>query len=331
MLAPFGTPRPLAGSVVVVTGASSGIGRATAITFARRGAFVVLAARRAHALRSAAAECEQAGGHARVVVADVTDQAAMRHLAQEAVSWEGRIDTWVNNAGVTLFGPFTEAPLEAQRRVIETNLLGTMYGAQAVLPRFVEQGSGVLINHASMDGWIAPIHSAAYAASKFGVVALGQSLRQEFRHIPGIHICTVCPAFADTPLFQHAANYTGQAVKPVPPVYDPERIAEAIVGLAIRPRPEIAATPMARLAKLQHALAPETTERLLSWWVARELVQKRAAPPTTGALFEPMEDGAAISGGWRAQAGGASGQVWLLFGMLGAAALAFARSKRSTA
>ncbi len=140
-------PRKVGDAVVVITGASSGIGRATALAFARRGATVVVAARREQALRGVATECEQLGGRALAVPTDVTDEAAVRSLARRAVESFGRVDVWVNNAAVGLFGRFEDTPLEAYRRVIETNLFGYIYGARAALPIFREQGSGVLINN----------------------------------------------------------------------------------------------------------------------------------------------------------------------------------------
>ncbi len=146
--------RDLRGSVVVITGASSGIGRATALLFARRGALVVLAARREEALREAAVECEAAGGQALVVPTDVADNGAVEELARRAVERFGRLDVWVNNAGVTSFGRFEETPQETNRRVVETNLLGAMYGAQAALRRFHDRGGGVLINVSSGFGFV---------------------------------------------------------------------------------------------------------------------------------------------------------------------------------
>jgi NADP-dependent 3-hydroxy acid dehydrogenase YdfG len=148
--------RKLDGAVVVITGASSGIGRATGLAFAERGSRVVLAARRAGALEELARHCQAAGGPTLAVPTDVTDPAAMAEL-DHPVEGFGRIDVWVNNAGVYLLGSLEATPPDAFRRVLETNFFGYVHGARAVLPRFREQGHGVLINNASSTPtWVRP-------------------------------------------------------------------------------------------------------------------------------------------------------------------------------
>ena len=296
-------PRNLRDAVVVITGGSSGIGRATARAFAERGATVVVAARREQALREVAAECERLAGRALAVPTDVTDEAAVQSLARRAVESFGRIDVWVNNAAVTVFGRFEQTPLEAYRRVIETNLFGYIYGARAALPIFREQGSGVLINNASMVANVPQPYASAYVISKHGVRALGMSLRQELAldGAKDIHVCTVMPATIDTPFFQHGGNYTGRAAKAMPPVYPAERVAETIVRFAERPGREAFVGNSGRLLNLQQTLAPGLTERLMATMVDRQhLYQDRPAPPTPGNIFEPMSEGTGVSGGWKA-------------------------------
>jgi NAD(P)-dependent dehydrogenase (short-subunit alcohol dehydrogenase family) len=166
----------IAGGVIVVTGASSGIGRATALLLAEQGAHTVLVARRAAELDAVAAECDRRAGFAGsalAVAADVTDSAAVEDVAARAVERFGRIDGWVNSAGVTGFGALLDVPLSDIERILRVNVMGTVHGARAALPRMIEQGSGVLVNLSSLLGVVAPPLAGHYAMTKSAVRSLG--------------------------------------------------------------------------------------------------------------------------------------------------------------
>ncbi len=294
-------PLPISESVVVITGASSGIGRATARAFARRGETLALAARREGPLQECAEECRELGAQAIAVPTDVSDEQQVRRLAAAAISDFGRVDTWVNNAAVSLFARLEEAPLDEVRQVLDTNLFGYLHGARAALPYFREQGSGVLINNASVVAEVTQPYVGAYVLSKAAIRALGAVLRQELMldGCRGIHVCTVMPGMIDTPLLHHAGNHTGRAPKPMPFVYPPERVARTIVNLARFPRREVYVGNAARSFALQHRMAPGLTERTMARVTERRhLAQDEPAPSTTGALFTPVAEGTDATGGW---------------------------------
>jgi len=251
--------RPLAQAVVVITGASSGAGAATALEVARRGGTVVLAARGEPALDAVAERCRAFGGRTAVLPTDVTDPAAVQRLAEGSVALFGRVDAWVNNATTGAVGLFEEIPLGQLRQVIDVNLLGAAYGMRAALPHLRAAGGGVLVNNASTLAAVALPYQSIYNAAKQGVRGLADTVRQELR-VTGekrIAICTVLPAGTAAPVSQYAA---GRRIAPPPPVQPPEVAAHTIVRLLTRPRREAYAGGAAARLRVNWRPTPIPTE-----------------------------------------------------------------------
>ena len=253
----------LRGKVVVITGASSGIGRAAALQFASAGSRVVLAARRVAALEDVAALCRERGGQAHVVLTDVTRDSDLQRLRDEALARWGRIDVWINNAGTTYFARLDDGDLAKHRRVIDTNLIAPLVATRLVLPVFRRQRTGTVINIGSVLSQIGQTFVPAYVISKFGLRGLSDAVRADVADMPGINVCTVLPYAVDTPHFQEAANDTGQRAHAMQPVQEPERVARVIVEIAARPRRQRYVPGYIAAGLVLHWLWPDLVERLL--------------------------------------------------------------------
>ncbi|MBA3821766.1 MAG: SDR family NAD(P)-dependent oxidoreductase [Deltaproteobacteria bacterium] len=282
--------------MVVITGASSGLGRALALEMARRGASLVLAARRLEVLEDVARQCQAAGGSAIAVQTDVTVEADVQRLLARTLEHAGRIDIWVNNAGVTLYALLEQGPFEPHRRVLETNLFGAILGARAVVPVFRRQHRGVLINVGSVLSQIGQAFVPAYTISKFGVHGLSEALRVELADERDVHVCTAFPYAIDTPHFQVAANQLGLTPRALPPVQSPEKVAFAIADLAERPRRTLFVPRFVVLGLALHALVPRTVERLLLDTLRRWHLSTRPERISDGNLYEGAPGDAKVQG-----------------------------------
>lgn len=287
-------------ATVVITGASSGIGRATALAFADYGANLVLAARAEQPLRAVEQECVARGARAVSMDVDVSYEAAVKELRDRAVSTFGRVDVWVNAAALAAYSSFLVVPLADVRRVVDVDILGYFYGSRFALEQMRRQESGVLVNVSSVTAFAPMPYNHAYVMAKAAVTALSASLRQELRvdRARGVHVCTVLPATIDTPFFQHAANYTGRKVVAAPPVYPPERVARAIVNLVRVPRRQVIVGPVGRILLLASRLAPGPTERFLATYADRTQLSREPVPIRDGNLFQPQPETDDVHGGW---------------------------------
>jgi short-subunit dehydrogenase len=314
---------------VVITGASSGIGRATALEFARKGDFLVLASRRGDALDDVVAECEALGAQAIAVVTDVSDEQQVKTLANTAVATLGSLDVWVNNASVSAYGSLLQIPVKDIQRVLDVNILGYVYGARQALLAFQNSGRGTIINVASILGEVPQPYSAPYSMAKAAIIALGVAMRQELalEKLKKITVSTVMPATTDTPFFGHAANYSGRELQAMPPVYPPELVAKHVVRAAAKPRPEIVVGAAGKALVRQHRRHPRPVEAQMA--VQTNLAQlspTAGAATTSGNLHTPTPSSdAAVTGGW----GGAKKHAVrnILAGTIAISVAAFAASR----
>jgi short-subunit dehydrogenase len=291
----------LRGKVVVVTGASSGFGKGAALEFARHGAKVALAARRADLLEEIAMICRAAGATVLVCETDVSKRDEVERLANRTMNAFGRIDVWVNNAGIGAIGAFERIPLDVHEQVIGTNLLGTLYGSHFAYRQFLSQGSGILINIASELGFGSVPYYSSYTAAKHGVIGLSDSLRQEVKQngLDGIHICAIMPTAHDTPFFEHAANYSEHEIVPPKPLHDPRHVVDTIVRIAQNPKDKeiVGADGVVKLFAAN--LMPRLSETMGAKQMHATIEKAPPAGDSPGAVLEPVPDGTEVSAGNR--------------------------------
>jgi short-subunit dehydrogenase len=255
---------PLADQVVVITGASSGIGREAALQFGRRGSTVVVAARNEEALDEVAREVERLGGRARAIPTDVAEWPQVERLATQAHDEFGRIDTWINNAAVSEYATVEQMTVEEIERILRVNLLGQIFGVKAVLPHLIRQGHGTIINVGSALSERAIPLQSVYCASKHGLLGFTEALRLELaRDHPDITVTLVMPSSINTPLFRFARSKMGQKPMPVPPIYEPSVVAEALVFAAENPRRDIIVGGSGKLMTLMDRVSP----KLVDWYM----------------------------------------------------------------
>jgi NAD(P)-dependent dehydrogenase (short-subunit alcohol dehydrogenase family) len=305
--------KPIEEQVVVVMGASSGIGRETALRFANRGAKVVVSARSEQGLASLVEEIRGTGGKATAIPADVSEFEQVRAVADGAVEEYGRLDTWVHLSAVILFAAFEDTTPEEFRRLIDVNLMGQVYGAMAAVPHLRREGRGALVHISSMGARRSIPLQSAYCASKHGMEGFLESLRVEMEHegLP-IGVTNVLPATINTPFFDKARTKLG--VKPVapPPIYQPGIVADAILHAAERPARDLVVGGAAKALLASQAVSPRLLDAVMKR-VGFEIHYTDEPKPEDAPdnLFAPIEGHDTVEGSFSKRAHPRSFYTWL--------------------
>lgn len=281
--------KSLRGKTVVITGGSSGVGRAAAEAFALEGCNIVVAARGKEALDETVALCRDLGVSAVAVPTDVSIAGDVRNLANKALQFNGRIDIWVNNAGVMSSGKFEEIPMDVNEQVIKTNLFGYMHGAYSVLPVFKKQNEGILINNVSIGGFMPAPYSAVYSSTKFGIRGMMECLHGEISDFPQIHICNLYPQIQRSTGNMHSAKYSGLDFKIPPFAADPRDTAVKMVELAKHPKKDLFPDFTSAFLKNIYGLFPKPIINTASA-AMRVMMKVKNAPSDSGNVLQPSSD-----------------------------------------
>ena len=284
--------KPLDQQVMVITGASSGIGLATARRAARKGAKLILASRNEAVLKDVCEEIRGDGGEAIYVVADVGVKEQVQAIADKAIAHFGGFDTWVNNAGVVVFSRLDDLPTEDHRRLFDTNYWGMVYGSEAAVAHMRNRpGGGTIINVASINAEMPVPILGAYSASKAAVKAYSEVLRMEMidEDAP-IKITVIKPSGIATPISDHGRSHMGHRGKVMPPLYDVEIVATAILAAAQRAVRNLTVGETGRMSEIGWAVAPSLLDHVIAWALPR--AQSSNKPPVKrDNLYQAGEDG----------------------------------------
>ena len=256
--------KPINQQVVAVVGASSGIGRESALQFAKRGAKLVVSARSESKLASLVDEIRRFGGEATAVVADVSVFEQVKAIADRTVEVYGRLDTWVHVPAVGIFATFDNTTPEEFKRVIDVSLMGQVYSAMAALPHLKREGRGALIHISSMEGVRSLPYQSAYSAAKHGIEGFIEAMRLELQHanIP-VSVTSVKPAVINTPFWNNGLTKLGVKPAGIPPYYDPRLVADAILYVAEHPTRDYFVGDSARVLAALQRLSPQLADSLL--------------------------------------------------------------------
>ncbi len=283
--------KPIEQQVVAVVGASSGIGRETALQFAKRNAKVVVSARTESGLASLVAEIKASGGDAIAIPADVAEFEQVKSIADKTIEHYGRLDTWVHAAGTAIIAPFEQVTPEEFKRVIDVNLMGSVYGAMVAMPHLRQTGRGAFIAVSSVEARRSMPLQTSYSASKHGMEGFLDALRSELKQegFP-ISITNIMPSVINTPFYNKARTKLGVMPTGIPPYYQPSLVAEAILHTAENPTRDLIVGDVGRVVDLFQKIAPDLTDTLVgAIAVPGQRTERIKAADDPNNLFEPIE------------------------------------------